>query len=75
MGAYRAPLLSCLDPGPTPTTVRGKCDTYLRRSGGGRSPGLGTHGALRFCLDPGLRRDDNVVESRPIQRARFFAMM
>ena len=59
---------------PTPTTVRRKCDTQPRRSGGGRSPGLGAHGAPRFCLDPGLRRDDNVVKSRHIQSARFFAI-
>ena len=32
----------------------------LRRSCGGRSPGLCAHGAPRLRLDPGLRRDDNV---------------
>ena len=28
-----------------------------------------------FCLDPGLRRDDNVVESRQTQSARLFATL
>src|SRR5690606_3525871 len=37
----------------------------------GRSPGLCAHGAPCFCLDPGLRRDDDVVESRQIQSARL----
>src|SRR5690606_17276273 len=52
------------------TTVRGKCATHLRRSGEGRSPGLGANGALRFCLDPGLRRDDNTQFSRTVMSRR-----
>src|SRR5690606_17005839 len=46
--------LCALLPGsrPTPTAVRRKCDTYLRRSGEGRSPGLG---AWRSALLPGSR--------------------
>ena len=37
--------------------------------------GIGAHGAQRFCLDPGLRRDDYVFKSRQVQSAQFFAMM
>src|SRR5690606_12465244 len=35
-----------------PTTVRGRCDTHIRRSGGGRSPGLCAHGAPLFAWIP-----------------------
>src|SRR5690606_25121433 len=37
--------------------------------------GICAHGAPRFCLDPGLRRDDNVVECRQTQSARLFAIL
>src|SRR5690606_31079638 len=34
-----------VSPSLSHTIERGKCDTHLRRSGGGRSPGLCAHGA------------------------------
>jgi len=34
--------------------------------------GIRTPSAPLFGLDPGLRRDDNVFESRQTQSARFF---
>ena len=66
---------SLLEAQPTPTTVRENAiPTFVAPMEAGAQADARTARRV-FRLDPGLRRDDNVVESRQTQSARLLAIL